>query len=145
MAVVTLRQDLAGTGADAGTLSIAARSLVAVKDWTFLLGPGFCAGIGNGLILGYLMFRSGLVPRWSAQFAMVAGAFAFIAASGALLGVYDRQSTLQGVLTIPEIIWEAFFGLYLVIKGFKVSSPILRDDAPVKPSVTPSPTPVPAG
>jgi hypothetical protein len=127
MAVVTLRKDLAGTGADAGALSIAARSLVAVKDWTFLLGPGFCAAFGNGLILGYLMLRSGLVPRRWAQFAIFAGACAFIAATGALLGAWDRQSTPQGILTIPEIIWEAFFGLYLVIRGFKASSPILRD------------------
>ena len=65
MAVVTLRHDLAGTGANTGTLSIAARSLVAARDWRFLLGPGFCSGIGNGLILGYLMYRSGLVPRRS--------------------------------------------------------------------------------
>ena len=139
MAVVTLRRDLAGTGVDAGTLSIAARSLVAVKDWTFLLGPGFCSGLGNGLILGYLMFRSGLVPRRWAQFGMFAGACAFIAATGALLGVYDRQSTAQGLLTIPEIVWEAFFGIYLVAKGFKPSSPILRDEAPS--SVTASPAP----
>lgn len=129
MAVVTLRQDLAGTGADAGTLSIAARSLIAVKDWTFLIGPGFCSGLGNGLILGYLMYRSGLVPRRSAQFAMFAGACAFLAATLALFNVYDKQSTLQGILTIPEIIWEAFFGIYLVVKGFKTSSPILRSDA----------------
>ncbi len=128
MAVVTLRKDLAGTGADAATLSIAARSLVAFKDWTFLLGPGFCAGLGNGLILGLLMYRTALVPRRWAQFGIFAGACAFIAATGALLGVYDRQSTLQGVLTAPEIVWEAFFGLYLVIRGFKTSSPILRDD-----------------
>ena len=141
MAVVTLRQDLAGTGADAGTLSIAARSLVAVKDWTFLLGPGFCSGLGNGLILGYLMYRSGLVPRRWAQFGMFAGACAFIAATGALLDVYDRQSTPQGVLTAPEIVWEAFFGLYLVVRGFKASSPILRDDA--RTSVTASPAPAP--
>lgn len=139
MAVVTLRHDLAGTGANAGTLSIAARSLVAVKDWTFLLGPGFCSGLGNGLILGYLMYRSGLVPRRWAQFAMFAGAFAFIAATGALFDVYAKQSTLQGILTIPEIIWEAFFGIYLVVKGFKASSPILRSDA--QPSATASPAP----
>ncbi|HEY8776615.1 MAG TPA: DUF4386 domain-containing protein [Gaiellaceae bacterium] len=139
MAVVTLRHDLAGTGANAGTLSIAARSLVAVKDWTFLLGPGFCSGIGNGLILGYLMYRSGLVPRRSAQFAMFAGACAFIAATGALFGVYAKQSTPQGILTIPEIIWEAFFGVYLVVKGFKAASPILRGDG--QPSVTASPAP----
>ena len=139
MAVVTLRRDLAGTGADTAALSIAARSLVAFKDWTFLLGPGFCSGLGNGLILGYLMYRSGLVPRRWAQFGMFAGACAFIAATGALLDVYDRQSTPQGILTIPEIIWEAFFGIYLVVKGFKASSPILRDDA--RPSVTASPGP----
>lgn len=139
MAVVTLRKDLAGTGADAGTLSIAARSLVAVKDWTFLLGPGFCSGLGNGLILGYLMYRSGLVPRRWAQFAMFAGACAFIAATGALFDVYDKQSTAQGILTIPEIIWEAFFGIYLVVKGFKASSPILRRDAEASVAASASP------
>ena len=137
MAVVTLRRDLAGTGANAGTLTIAARSLVAVKDWTFLLGPGFCSGLGNGLILGYLMYRSGLVPRRWAQFALFAGACAFIAATGALLNIYAKQSTPQSILTIPEIIWELFFGIYLVVKGFKASSPILRGDA--APSVSASP------
>jgi hypothetical protein len=33
--------------------------------WTFLLGPGWVVGWGNGLILGYLMYSSGLVrERW---------------------------------------------------------------------------------
>jgi hypothetical protein len=62
LSVVTLRGDFAGAGADAGSLSIAGESLVAIHDWTFLLGPGFCVGV-NGLLLGYLMYRSGLVPR----------------------------------------------------------------------------------
>ena len=35
----------------------------AVKDWTFLLGPGFIVGWENGLILSYLMYSSRLVPR----------------------------------------------------------------------------------
>jgi hypothetical protein len=42
MSVVTLRDDLAGGGADSGSLEIAGRSLVALHDWTFLLGPQFC-------------------------------------------------------------------------------------------------------
>ena len=64
LAIVTLRQDLAGTaGADAAPLDTVGRSLVAVHDWTFLLGPGWVVGIGNGLLLGYLMYRSGLVPQ----------------------------------------------------------------------------------
>ena len=61
LAVVTLRQKAAG--GDAGSLLTDAKSLVAVRDWTFVLGPGFVVGVGNGLILGYLMYRSGLVPR----------------------------------------------------------------------------------
>jgi len=61
LAVVTLRPKAAG--ADAGSLVRAGKSLVAVRNWTFVLGPGFVVGVGNGLILGYLMYRSRLVPR----------------------------------------------------------------------------------
>ena len=74
LAVVTLRQDLAGAaGGDPGSFVTAGRSLVAVHDWTFLLGPGFVVGVGNGLILGWLMYRSGLVPRGMARLGLVAG------------------------------------------------------------------------
>ena len=66
LSVVTLREDFAGAGADAGSLTAAGESLVAIHDWTFLLGPGFCVGV-NGLLLGYLFYRSGLVPRWMAM------------------------------------------------------------------------------
>jgi len=45
---------------DAADLAV---SLAALKGWTFLLGPGFIVGWGNGLILGYLMYSSRLVPR----------------------------------------------------------------------------------
>ena len=57
LGIVTLRQD----SPDAADLAV---SLAALKDWTFLLGPGFIVGWGNGLILGYLMYSSRLVPRW---------------------------------------------------------------------------------
>ena len=57
-----LRQELAGA-ADAASSVALGQSLVAVHDWTFLLGPGILPGIGNGLLLGYLMYRSELVPR----------------------------------------------------------------------------------
>jgi hypothetical protein len=63
---VTLRQDVGGAGG-AGSLVAVGRSLVAIHDWTFLLGPGWIAGVGNGLIFGYLMYRSGHVPRGMAM------------------------------------------------------------------------------
>jgi hypothetical protein len=63
LAVVTLRRDLAGApGTDPASLVTAGRALVAVRDWTFLLGPSLMPGI-NALLLGWLLYRSGLVPR----------------------------------------------------------------------------------
>jgi Domain of unknown function (DUF4386) len=72
LTLVTLRQE-AAAGADTTSLVAVGQALVALHDWTFLLGPGFVVGIGNGLILGYLMYRSGLVPRSMAVLGLIAG------------------------------------------------------------------------
>ena len=66
LSVVTLQQHFAGaTGAQAQALGVAGESLVAMRQWTFLLGPGVMAGV-NDLLLGYILYRSGLVgPRHS--------------------------------------------------------------------------------
>ncbi len=128
LAVVTLRQDLSGAaGTDTATLILNGRSLVAVHDATFLLGPAFCAAIGNGLILGYLMLRSGLVPRRYAQFGVTAGALALVTALLVLFGAYDQVSGPSAILTLPEAVWELSLGIYLIVRGFR-PSPILYDD-----------------
>ena len=72
LTIVTLRQD-AAAGADAASLLTVGESLVALHDWTFLLGPGFMVGVGNGLILGYLMYTSRLVPRGMAVLGLIGG------------------------------------------------------------------------
>ncbi len=121
LAVVTLRQDLAGTGADPATLTAAGRSLVAVKDWTFQLGPGFVVGVGNGLILGYLMYRSGLVPRGMAMLGLIGGALICLSGIAVLFDVIEPGSVWQGIATIPEFIWELSLGIYLIVRGWKPS------------------------
>jgi hypothetical protein len=124
LAVVTLRQDLAGTGSDPATLEPIGRSLVAVKDWTFLLGPGFVVGVGNGLILGYLMYRSGLVPGGMAMLGLIGGPLICISGTAVLFGVIEAGSVAQAIATISEFLWELSLGIYLLVKGFK-PSPIL--------------------
>jgi hypothetical protein len=126
LAIVTMRQS--GTAADAGALVLIGKALHSIHDWTFLLGPGFADGIGTGLILGYLMYRSGLVSRRMALFGIVGGPL--LAASGVavLLGIIPQGSAPQGIATIPEVVWEAFLGLWLTFKGFK-PAPITSDEA----------------
>jgi hypothetical protein len=123
LAVVTLRQE----GADAGSLVPVGESLVAIRDWTFLLGPGFVVGIGNGLILGYLMYRSGLVPRGMAMLGLIGGPLICLSGIGVLFDVFELGSAPQGIATIPEFLWELSLGIYLIAKGFK-PSPVLRPD-----------------
>lgn len=138
LSVLTLRQQFAGSGADAETLTLAGQTLVAFHDWTFLLGPGFCAGIGNGLLLGYLMYTSGLLPRRLALLGLIGGSFAVVAATGALLGVYERQSAPQLLLTLPEMIWEATFGIHLVVRGFTRPTRQPEADAPLTAPAVPA-------
>src|SRR6187455_2098907 len=117
MSVVTLRGDLAGTGADAGSLTIAGQSLVAFHDMTFLIGPGFCVGV-NGLLLGYLFLRSGLVPRWIAMFGVVGGPLIFMSAIAVLFGVYEQDGA-HFLFAIPEIVFEASVTIFTIAKGFR--------------------------
>ena len=128
LAIVTLRQT--ATAADAGSLLTMGKMLHAIKDWTFLLGPGFTDGIGTGLILGYLLYRSGLVSRRMALFGVIGGPL--LAASGAavLFGVIPQGSSLQGIATAPEFVWELFLGLWLTFKGFSPAPITSSDVAP---------------
>lgn len=124
LAVVTLRQDLAGAGSDPATLDTVGRALVAIKDWTFYLGPGFVVGIGNGLMLGYLMFQSGLVPRRMAMLGLVGGPLVCASGIAVLFDGIEPGHAVQFIATVPEFLWELSLGIYLIAKGFK-PSPIL--------------------
>jgi Domain of unknown function (DUF4386) len=130
--IVTLRNQVAGPSE--GTVAF---TLAAIKDWTFLLGPGWVVGWGNGLILGYLMYRTGLVPRNVAWLGLIGGPLIILSGTAILLGGNQPSDTLhglQGVLTIPEFLWELFLGLYCTFKGFRPSAPILQADAVARPA-----------
>jgi hypothetical protein len=141
LGIVTLRQQTAG--AAEGTV---AYTLAAIKDWTFLLGPGWVVGWGNGLLLGYLMYRSGLVPQKMTWLGLLGGTLLIATGTAILFTGNDPSSTLrglQGVATIPEFVWELFLGLYCTFRGFRPSSPLLqadaRDDRPgAPPAVAPA-------
>lgn len=116
LAVGTLR--LQAAVADAGTLTAVGKALVALHDWTFRLGPGVVVGIGNGLILGTLMWRSRLVPRALSILGLVGGPLIVLSGLAVVLGLTPAGGTWQGIATIPEFFWELGLGLWLTIRGF---------------------------
>jgi hypothetical protein len=123
LSILTLRDDLAGSiGADAGSLEIVGQSLVAIHDWTFLLGPGFCVGV-NGILLGWLMYRTGLMPPRLAMFGVIGGPLIFASSIAVLFGAYEQDGA-HAVFSLPEAIFEAGFAIYLIVKGFR-PSPVL--------------------
>src|SRR6185437_1532667 len=122
LGIATLQQETAG--AAEGTV---AYTLAAIKDWTFLLGPGWVVGVGNGLILGYMMYRTELVPRAATWLGLVGGSLIILTGTIAMFGGGHPSGTLQGLATIPEAAWELFLGVYCTIWGFKRDAPILSE------------------
>jgi hypothetical protein len=124
LSVVTLHQD---GGGQAGALVVQGRSLVAMHDWTFLFGPGFCVGVGNGIILGALMWKTGLIPRRLALLGLIGGPLILIRAVLILFDVVDHGDATD-VLAVPEILWELALGFYPLIKGFRIPPTPVADD-----------------
>jgi Domain of unknown function (DUF4386) len=125
LAVVTLRGDLASSiGAGGPSLDTAGRTLVAIHDATFLFGPGFCVGV-NGLLLGYLMYSSGLMPPRLALLGVIGGPLIFASSILVLFDVYD-QSGAHVIFSAPEAAFEAAFAIYLIAKGFRPSRILSR-------------------
>jgi hypothetical protein len=120
LGIATLQQENAG--AAEGTV---AYTLAAIKDWTFLLGPGWVVGLGNGLILGYMMYRTALVPRWATWLGLVGGPLIIISGTVVMFGGDHAGGSFQSLATIPEFLWELFLGVYCTIWGFRRDAPIL--------------------
>ncbi len=115
LAVVTLRQD-ASTADPA--LVTTGQALVAMRDWTFLLGPGFMASI-NALLLGTLMYRSGLVPRIIPTVGLIGAPLLLAANIATFFGYNEQLSLVSALATLPVAAWELSVGFWMVVKGFR--------------------------
>ena len=123
ISVVSVASALGGaTGAEATALAAQGSSLVSTYEWAFLFGPGLVVGFGNGLMLGYLMYRSGLVPRRMAMLGLIGGPMLIISFVLILFGVYENGSGPSALMALPEIAWEASLGIYAAWKGFRPSA-----------------------
>lgn len=120
LSIVSVSNAMVGvTGAEATALAAQGDSLAATYDWAFLFGPGLVVGFGNGLMLGYLMYKSGLVPRRMAMLGLVGGPMLIVSFGLQLFGAYENGSGFAMLMVAPEIAWEASLGIYAAWKGFR--------------------------
>jgi hypothetical protein len=115
LTIVSLHRS--GTGADA---KLIAQTLVTLYDRIFIAGQSLLPAV-NDLLLGYLLYKSCLVPRWLALTGII-GAFPLIAGNIAMqFDVIGRQSALAGLSAIGVAVFESGLGLYLTFRGYKPS------------------------
>jgi hypothetical protein len=133
LSVITLQQHFAGaTGAQAQALGVAGEALVAMRQWTFLLGPGVMAGV-NDLLLGYILYRSGLVGRVIPIIGLVGGPLILLSDLATILGIWGQVSTPGLLFGLPVAVFEFSVGVYLTVKGFR-SAALAALDAPSGPT-----------
>jgi len=119
MSTYTLRNDVAGlAGSDTGSLTTVGQALVAVHDWTFLLGPGLMAAL-NALMIGSVMYRTRMLPRWIPTLGLIGAPLLIISSSVTLFGGWKQISGPATLLVLPIAIWEFAFGLHMTFKGLR--------------------------
>jgi hypothetical protein len=132
LAFILMLQD--GTATD----SAFGEAFVALYRRSFLLGPGFMAGLANGVILGYLMYRSGLVPRGMAMLGLIGGPLVMITGIAVMFDAIERGGAVQTIATIPEFFWELSLSIYCIVKGFRSSALVFSADETVRIPESPS-------
>ncbi|MBK8788314.1 MAG: DUF4386 domain-containing protein [Chitinophagaceae bacterium] len=116
LSVVTLHQQEAGAGA-----LVSSHTLVALYNRIFLLGQSFIPAI-NDLLLGFLLYKSRLVPRGLALIGIVGAAPLIAGYLAIMFGFIGQQSPLAGLAALLVAVFEFSLGIYLVVKGFRPSA-----------------------
>src|SRR5437762_12406884 len=115
MSIVTLRQ----TGAGAGAL-VTSHALATLYDRIFLQGQSFMPAV-NDLLLGFLLYKSRLVPRGLALIGIVGGPILLASYLAVMFGLLGQHASLAGLSGIPVALFEFSLGVWLVVKGFNPS------------------------
>lgn len=119
LSLVHLRQDLgAAAGADTASLVTTGASFVATYKGAFLLGQTLMPCM-SALLLGTLMYRSGLVPRVIPLMGLIGAPLLITATIAVLFGLIEQVSAWSAIATLPIFLWELSLGLWLTFKGFK--------------------------
>lgn len=115
--MLTVSQGDSVRTASAANVSLLGAALLALHDWSGLIGTLLFAGLGS-LTLNYVLFQSRLVPRWLSLFGLVGASLAFLYGLTGMFGLGSGFSSPYMLLAMPLAIQEMVFAGWLIVKGF---------------------------
>jgi hypothetical protein len=119
LTLVHLRQGLGtAAGLDRDSLVTTGASLVSIYNGTLLLGQTLMPCL-SAVLLGTLMYRSGLVPRAIPLMGLIGAPLLITSTIAVFFGVIPQLSAWSAIATLPVALWELSLGLWLTFKGFK--------------------------
>ncbi|QEO08768.1 DUF4386 domain-containing protein [Protaetiibacter larvae] len=127
LTLASIRTALAADGVDHTGLETLAGVVTSFQDWTFVIGPGLVCGV-NTVLLAWIMFRSGLVPRFIGMLGIVGGPVVFLVNALKVLDLDEPLMPWLGLGAVPVFAWEILLALYLLFRGFRPTAP----DAPLR-------------
>jgi hypothetical protein len=104
-------------GADSQTLGTL---LVALRHWTLMLIYVF-GGIA-GLMLGYMLLRTRLVPQWLSVLGLIGYAALLVGAVLNTLGLIDMAAGTGVVWLVPGGLFELLLPIWLFARGFNLTA-----------------------
>jgi hypothetical protein len=116
-----------GAAADPASLTAVGLALSTIYHWAFALGTGIPAL--NAVFLGWLMYRSRLVPRAIPVLGLIGAATFTSFIIGHILGVTEGGTPWHGIGVAPIFFWELGIGLWMTFKGFRKDAPLMIEAA----------------
>jgi len=126
LSIATLRETAAAS-ADPASLSAVGLALTTLYEWAFALGTGVPAL--NAFLLGWLLYRSRLVPRAIPVIGLIGAPLFTSFIIGYIFGITDHGTTWHGIAVAPIFIWELSVGLWMTFKGFRKDAPLMVEAA----------------
>jgi hypothetical protein len=118
LSLLTLSQEYVGGSLDASYYQPSGASLLALQDWSFVIGTMIFLGLG-GLPLYYLLYQSRLVPRWLSVWGIIGAALILLYG---LLMLFDLSYDLLATLAAPIAVQEMVFAALLIVRGFDTAA-----------------------
>lgn len=121
LAIVSIRQAGAAPGTDSAAMVALGQMLVAIRDQAARIGPGFVPVL-NALLLGYVLYRSRLIPRIIPALGLIGAPLLLASVIGRMFGLLDDTSVFAAIALVPIFFWELSVGVWLTFKGFNRSA-----------------------